>query len=160
MTIIWSNFEYDENKYAGTDWIRPTYGNIRNIAELEKAIEIMLRHENYGLFLKDNKRNRTMEFNNYDINNDGIPHIYIEIQETMSTSIKIKRNIFGKQKKYVEVRFAGYNSDGIKKEFYEERDISNIVIDFYEGKDSFGGCQFVNSFWKKTSSNDSIFSNQ
>ena len=41
-----------------------------------------------------------------------------------------------------------------QKEFYNEKDISNIVMDFYEGKDSFGGLQFVDSFWKKTSNND------
>lgn len=50
---------------------------------------------------------------------------------------------------YVEIKYTGYNSDGIEKEVFKEKDISNIVIDFYEGKNSFGGLEFVNSFWKK-----------
>ncbi|MCT0017342.1 hypothetical protein EFE32_11085 [Lactococcus lactis subsp. lactis] len=157
MEIIWDDFDYDENEYAVTDWLRPCSGNIRSMYELEKAIDIILHHKNYGLFLRDKKRNRTLEFKNYDINNGDIPNIYIEIQETISNSVKIKRNIFGKQKKYVEVKFAGFNSDGIEKVFFDERHISNIVMDFYEGRDSFGKLQFVDSFWKKTSNNDNIF---
>ncbi|MCL2113129.1 MAG: hypothetical protein FWH31_04165 [Streptococcaceae bacterium] len=157
MIINWNDFDYDENEYAETKWLRPCSEIIKSIDEFEKAIDIMVHHENYGLFLKDKKRNRTLEFKNYGMNNGGIPNIYIEIQETIRNSIKTKRNIFGKQKKYVEIRFTGYNSDRIEKEFFDEKDISNIVIDFYEGKDSFGGLQFVDSFWKKTSNNDNIF---
>ncbi|MDG4967554.1 hypothetical protein OGZ37_13445, partial [Lactococcus lactis] len=104
--------------YIETDWLRPTSQKINNIEALEKAIDILVHQVNYALFLKDNKRNRTLEFKNYDINNGGIPDIYIEIQETITNSVKTKRNIFGKKKMYVQVKYAGYNSDGIEKEFF------------------------------------------
>ena len=157
MTINWSDFEYNEDEYIETDWLRPTSQSINNREELEKAIDSIVHQVNYALFIIDNKRNRTLEFKNYDINNGGIPDIYIEIQETVTNSVKTKRNIFGKKKIYVEIKYTGYNSDGIETEVFNEKDISNIVIDFYEGKNSFGGLEFVNSFWKKISNNGNIF---
>ncbi|MDG4967486.1 hypothetical protein OGZ37_13055 [Lactococcus lactis] len=39
MTINWSDFEYNEDEYIETDWLRPTSQKINNIEALEKAID-------------------------------------------------------------------------------------------------------------------------
>lgn len=160
-TIEWNNFIYDETEYGDMVWEHPLPSPPQSIDELKKAIELVWTSDEkksekeYALMIIDQKRSRTMELYNYEIDDEGNPSIFLSFRQKLWSDTKIKRGFLGKKKKYVKVLLADYSSDRKSSgKPMNKKAILQAVTDFYEGKDTFGNMIFDDSIWVRVSNDE------